>query len=1184
MATNCHFVLEHGSDACRRCVVTQFTRTLDHSALFGLPSKRRGGTLPGCVATEVPSHRDISNGSQLVWSKTPGAHPGHASELRSTKGSSGRGCGREVGPEAQGCDGGGETRLQAESYGWGGGAWQEFGLGVRPGRRNGFLPEAALGEPGREENARGDRERASAAPAVAEGGSISCESDSCEQGACTELRPEGSGLHGTSEVGESKEENEAEGEEEVRTGEAKVGRVIDELMALFESEIPQRLNHHTSATRELLPLPVLDWSDRSPERLLLWRGERNEEWDEALVHHTDRWLGLVVRTLNVQVQIRSSWWHPRAPQSEALRLLWLSCYDFLADGLEVSSEDWRAYLSHHKIDYNGEVAMVAQQLTWARVEPALPPPSNCAVLSAEQVCTGAALHYLERPEDALCDHPEQHLERSTARVHIAVEERVCFARELLKRRLVTVVRADQVLRVNGKAILNGLFGVEKPGQMVRCPDGQTRAAQRLIMNLQPVNALMKKFAADTGTLPLMARMRSLVVESDAVLENSFEDMRGCFYLIRLRAAWARYFTFNVAFTAAELEIEGEEGSTESYYIGAQVIPMGWCNAVGLVQSIHKRLLCANELARPWTAGLPVSREVRSDKPLPVLSLRGVGTQRAWQVYIDDFDTMELVAATDEKCCELNSWQAAAREVYDSWSLPTSREKAGIRERRCTRLGLSLDGELARLAVPTKKVGKLLGLTLHALRSPVSQKHFQVILGHWVHAMMVRRECMSVFDQCWKVLLRLSRRPMWLPQAARSELVQALCLLPVMSCYLRSAVDPRLTASDASECGGGVCVTTGVTEEGLIALQRGQVTQGSLGRDELGLLTFGDGVGSAQLAALRLGLDLSFTLAWVSNAAAVQLLEASFKRCKACSDWLELPAALSCLLSASPHVSRILVIALTSDLAQQVYRSMGQWRVAHPWLHWSVLWKSPDGNWLSTWQPPVLENALELRPDMTPAELEHLLELPEGHTIPILSKRDREIFKNEFPFLRIALLREGVCVSVLVQMLRSWVREVALAGTPGDRSWHSNEPAMDLARALFTLTSHRGSDVRFDAQAVVDPRAGPWHSLLPSWWFWRVVLAFRLGGLHINCLELQAIWAAIRWRLRRKGMVGSRFLHATDSQVCLAVLVKGRTSSAALSHTLRKINATLLAGSLLPHWTYVSTDCNPADKPSRWLRE
>eukprot|EP00971_Amphidinium_carterae_P232558 4614965-Amphidinium_carterae.3 len=120
---------------------------------------------------------------------------------------------------------------------------------------------------------------------------------------------------------------------------------------------------------------------------------------------------------------------------------------------------------------------------------------------------------------------------------------------------------------------------------------------------------------------------------------------------------------------------------------------------------------------------------------------------------------------------------------------------------------------------------------------------------------------------------------------------------------------------------------------------------------------------------------------------------------------------------------------------------------------------------------------------------------------------------------------------MAQLLRPWVVEVALwAGTPGTEGWRSGEPASDVMRAIMALTTHRGSDVRFDTQTVVDPRAKPWHSILPAWWVWRVVLSFSLGGKHINCLELQTIWAALKWRLRRSASVGSRFLHATDSQV------------------------------------------------------
>eukprot|EP00971_Amphidinium_carterae_P219187 4350937-Amphidinium_carterae.2 len=65
--------------------------------------------------------------------------------------------------------------------------------------------------------------------------------------------------------------------------------------------------------------------------------------------------------------------------------------------------------------------------------------------------------------------------------------------------------------------------------------------------------------------------------------------------------------------------------------------MGWRCAVGLVQAIHKRLMCAQDLPFPLSAPLPESREQRADEPLPLplLSLQGEQHRRVWQVYIDD---------------------------------------------------------------------------------------------------------------------------------------------------------------------------------------------------------------------------------------------------------------------------------------------------------------------------------------------------------------------------------------------------------------------------------------------------------------------------------------------------------------------------------------------------------------------
>eukprot|EP00971_Amphidinium_carterae_P038181 750349-Amphidinium_carterae.2 len=86
-----------------------------------------------------------------------------------------------------------------------------------------------------------------------------------------------------------------------------------------------------------------------------------------------------------------------------------------------------------------------------------------------------------------------------------------------------------------------MFGIPKPGQMVEDDDKRMTPALRLIMNLQPINGLMKAFAGDIHTHS------------------------------RLRREWSRLFAFNIQYTAAEL---GVEDNGKPVYIGSQVVPMG----------------------------------------------------------------------------------------------------------------------------------------------------------------------------------------------------------------------------------------------------------------------------------------------------------------------------------------------------------------------------------------------------------------------------------------------------------------------------------------------------------------------------------------------------------------------------------------------------------------------------------
>ena len=158
---------------------------------------------------------------------------------------------------------------------------------------------------------------------------------------------------------------------------------------------------------------------------------------------------------------------------------------------------------------------------------------------------------------------------------------------------------------------------------------------------------------------------------------------------------------------------------------------------------------------------------------------------------------------------------------------------------------------------------------------------------------------------------------------------------------------------------------------------------------------------------------------------------------------------------------------------------------------------------------------------------------------------------------------------------------------------SVEPQPDLlARKLTGLVSGKGEDLLLQAPSEDVQRYHRLRASIPSnLWRWKTVCGWRWSGSpdHINVLEMRAVLTALKWRFARKGWIRTRFLHLVDSQVCLHALARGRSSSRKLRRTLLRINSLLLASGAHGVWTYVHTELNPADRPSRrpvkkkWLK-
>ena len=139
------------------------------------------------------------------------------------------------------------------------------------------------------------------------------------------------------------------------------------------------------------------------------------------------------------------------------------------------------------------------------------------------------------------------------------------------------------------------------------------------------------------------------------------------------------------------------------------------------------------------------------------------------------------------------------------------------------------------------------------------------------------------------------------------------------------------------------------------------------------------------------------------------------------------------------------------------------------------------------------------------------------------------------------------------------------------------------RAMHRGCIYKGSDVRVSTGQLYDPTVWPRISVDARLWKWKVAVSYNLNAGHINLNEAYAYLVALKWRLKDVLNVGTRMVHMVDSYVTLAVVVKGRSTSAKLQHILRRMNALTLAGSMVPAVAYVRTDLNPADAPSRWRR-
>ena len=310
------------------------------------------------------------------------------------------------------------------------------------------------------------------------------------------------------------------------------------------------------------------------------------------------------------------------PAREAMKGLLALLERFVSRGECFCDMDWGKYLQVKSVNYEGEEVRTARSFRWENLAPAI--PREVGTIPLLDVCEGGTRHYVQEFEKYLVPENEMQFTKPP-RVLVSDEDWGDVVSGLVNAGICLILPEHEVCHVDGKPLLNGLFGVNKEEFV----DGVE--VFRLIMNLVPTNKLCLPVGGDISTLPGLAGMGAYVLSDNEVLLTSSEDIRCFFYLFKIPLEWSRYMCFA---KPVPYHLVPPNLQPHTCYIGACVLPMGFLNSVGIAQHVHRNV-CRWALAQ-GSGQLGGEAEIRKDRAFSHSS-------RCFRIYLDNFD---LLSKTD----------------------------------------------------------------------------------------------------------------------------------------------------------------------------------------------------------------------------------------------------------------------------------------------------------------------------------------------------------------------------------------------------------------------------------------------------------------------------------------------------------------------------------------------------------
>lgn len=122
------------------------------------------------------------------------------------------------------------------------------------------------------------------------------------------------------------------------------------------------------------------------------------------------------------------------------------------------------------------------------------------------------------------------------------------------------------------------------------------------------------------------------------------------------------------------------------------------------------------------------------------------------------------------------------------------------------------GPLGLLGAGGNRLYHTLQATLGLMRQAFPRAKRQIVLGRWVFILQFQRPAMSVFNIAWEYISKFHLRRA-LQGRLKQELALAIGLMPLLHTDLRLPFDEMVSCSDASESGGAVAISLGLTPSG-----------------------------------------------------------------------------------------------------------------------------------------------------------------------------------------------------------------------------------------------------------------------------------------------------------------------------------------------------------------------------------